>query len=167
MFQLESWAPDAQLFKTEGIFLNGFEFSDLVEKDTLYTLGEERGYGLCYEVAALSMFALADNHSAKLIHGIINDKDPHAWVEFYDDCCDSPLVLSPTYLRNIVIPAPIFLAEDDWEIKPIWTCNFQDFWDYPESEDLYALTEFPDTSKDLLAKLEVYRPKDGEGFGFK
>lgn len=167
MFELNFLSPELCIFRTDGVFLEGVEFSALADNDILHALGVQRGYGYCYEIAAMAMFALANNHTARLVHGLINDEDPHAWVEFYDDSSDAALVLSPTYFRNIIVPAQIYLAEDDWKIEEIWSCNFDDFWDFPLAKELYALTESPETSKGLLGRLEVFRPDSDKDFGFK
>lgn len=152
------------------LYFHGFKVRRYLGDETISRLQKWLGCGICHELSVLAMLVLKNNKTAVLCHGDYYDADGnfkthHSWVEF-----KIPLngwwVADFSWIDIGFVSKKKYSKSDDGELKLIWGCGYDDFWDLPFSNALYEAIKSPKTSKVLLELTAFYGPTIEDG-GFK
>lgn len=143
----------------EKMYLDGIRLIDIIDCQLLNELGYYRGYGFCYEAAALGMFILKNNPTARLVIGTavydhrLGKRCDHAWVEF--EVGNEHFVFDQTWFPDDYC-IPRIVHVDVSKSIVLFTCSFDQFWEYETSQNFYKLCHVRKTSY-ILPWLWAYR----------
>ena len=146
------------------LYLDGISIYDVVEHQFLVQLHDFSGYGFCYEAAALAMFLLKDNKTARLVQGTAechpstHERCDHAWVEFEEG--GVPFAIDFTWFEEEFC-LPRYYHVDIVKSLVYHTCSYTQFWQMPLSKTLYALVHERKSSY-IMPWLFLYRSPKGE-----
>ncbi len=119
-------------------------------------------YGFCYAIATLSMLALRDVPSSRIVLADVTSRDgqitEHEWVEFrYGGVW---WVIDPTWCDPWFVRRSALYKERHLRIKKICTCA--EFWQYPISAKFETKLRDPGTSCLFFEIYVFYTPPIGE-----
>ena len=152
------------------LHFHGFKIRRYLENETFSRLQEWLGSGMCHELAVLAMLVLKPNKTATLCHGNYYDADGnfqthHSWVEFKIPF-NGWYVADFSWIDIGFVDKKKYFTSDNGELKPTWSCSYDDFWDLPFPNVLYEAIKSPKTSK-ILFELTAFCGHTVEDGGFK
>ena len=151
-------------YASDELFLDGVKLFDVVKHRFFRDIYEECGYGQCYEAAALAMFCLRKNRTARLIQGTgecrhsTKERCDHAWVEFFED--GVPFVADFAWFEDeFCIPRIVHV--DIAKSLAYYTLSYDDFWNNEFTRELFRLMHEKKTSN-IYPWLFFYRSPKNE-----
>lgn len=143
--------------QTDKLYFWSHPLTEIYQNDLFIKLPSyTESLGFCYISSALTMFALKDNPTARLVHADIHDDGcvfRHGWVEFYysgvwwaADYTWTKASKNPGYLKFF----------NHWNNpKNKWVCNHHEFWAHPTTKTLERFLLMPETSH-IFGELYTY-----------
>lgn len=129
------------------LYFYGFSLAELVAGRFFARFAtfnnENDGPGICHVAAALNMLALKNVRSARIAFGIDREEMfPHSWVEFHYK--DRWWVLDPIWIERFVMERREYYHT--MKIEPQCACDYEQFWGFPISEEIFEKLQSPRTS---------------------
>lgn len=117
------------------LYFHGFKLSRYLETDVFLRLERWLGYGICYELSALTMILVKNCRTARLCRGDLYDENGtfrtrHSWVEL-------KVPLNGWYVIDLAWRFPGFCRKKDYFrqlnndnalLVPKWVCTHSEFW---------------------------------------
>lgn len=129
------------------LYFYGFSLAELVAERFFVRFAtfnnENDGPGICHIAAALNMLALKDAKSARIAFGIDQEEMfPHSWVEFRYK--GRWWVLDSVWIGRFVMERREYYHT--MKIEPQCTCDYEQFWGFSISEEIFEKLRNPRTS---------------------
>lgn len=154
-------------------YLCGYSLHELFEQSAIARLALLAGHNFCYELAALAMFTVPNNHTARIISGSAEvkcedgsfyDVDDHYVVEL--DHSGQTYILDFAWAAGVPIPIDAYC--DVIDFAPRGTIHNLLFWTRREVWKFLECSMLPDTSN-ILVELRQYlcpEPAQADEYGF-
>lgn len=166
-----------EFFTNPDLYLCGEPIKKVLENQFFVCLSCYIGCGLCYAQAAIAMFLLRDNPSARIVQGwargLRNDEVVrHSWVECQYHNAWYVIDFAWLQVKHLPVPKEWYYNMRMTEAKPTWICQNRKFWRDSYNQLNFERLSRPETSWILPQLIMDYLPapiqagKSQHGFCF-